>query len=338
MRTTSSWQTRSGQSPIHCSFLIFLALVCCGPAAPARGQTLDSANLPAAGRLASPNSLQVDVNMVLVPVLVTDSLNRPVMGLDKLHFAVFQDEEPQEICYFSIEDTPISVGLLLDLSKSMSDKFDMERTAVSEFFKNADPQDDYFVITFANRPKLISDAAQSIEQIQSSLASQIPDGNTALLDAISLGVTRMLSAQYRRRALLIISDGGDNHSRHHRREIEKLIQESDVDVYAIGIFDSGFFKTSEESMGRRWLNEISGATGGHVIAVNDISRAPEAAAVISREMRERYILGYRPASARDGYRRTIRVQVSSSDGSMPLHTYYKTGYISHAMKTGFPSN
>jgi Ca-activated chloride channel family protein len=126
---------------------------------------------------------------------------------------------------------------------------------------------------------------------------------------------------------LIISDGGDNHSRHRLKEIKKLVQDSDVDIYAIGVSDTGFFKTVEESMETRWLNKITDATGGQTVVVNGPSKVPEAAATISREMRDHYLLGYRPSAAsRNSGRRKITVQVTPAEESMALHTYYKTGY------------
>lgn len=272
--------------------------------------------------------MRIDVNMVLVPVVVTDAMNRPVMGLEKQNFALYQDDEQQQIGYFATEDTPISVGLILDLSKSMTNKFSMERAAVSEFFQNANRLDDYFVITFADHPKLLTGSTQSIDDIQSSLGRQQPDGNTALFDAISDGADHMRSAQYHRKALLIISDGGDNHSRHHLSQIRRLVQDSDVEVYAIGIFDEGPFKSVEESLGRRWLSRITDATGGRTIAVEDDSRIPGAAAAISSEMRNRYVLGYRPvASLVSRGRRKIKVNVISQTIRAPLHMYYKSAYL-----------
>lgn len=278
---------------------------------------------------AASKSLRINVDLVLVPVRVTDTNYRPVTSLDKKNFELYEDEQPQDIEYFSTEDAPLTVGLLLDLSKSMTDKFDTERAAVSEFFKTANQQDDYFVVTFSNRPKLITDSTHSLNVIQSSLGLETPDGNTSLLDAVFLGMTRMQAAQYRRRALLIISDGGDNHSRHHFKEIKRLIQDSDVDVYAIGIFDTGLFKTFEESMGRKWLNELTNVTGGHTIAVENLSKLPEAAAVVSREMRDQYVLGYHPTGVlHDHTRRKIKIQVTPSEGLMPVHASYRTSYLS----------
>jgi Ca-activated chloride channel family protein len=279
-----------------------------------------------AGRQTRDRSMRVSVNMVLVPVSVTDMMNRPVLNLQKDDFSLFQDEQPQKLEFFTTEDAPISVGLLLDLSKSMTSKFDMERAAVSEFFRNANEQDDYFVITFADRPKLVTGATQSIDTIQSNLAMQTPDGNTAMFDAISEGADRMRAAKHGRKALLIISDGGDNHSRHHMKQIKKLLQDSDVEVYAIGIFDIGPFKTVEEALGRKWLSQITDATGGRTLTVDNKDKVPGAAAAISREIRNRYVLGYRPIESQTAERRKIRVQVASAATSSAIHAHYKSGY------------
>src|SRR2546425_2684873 len=150
--------------------------------------------------------LRVDVDLVLVPVTVTDPMNRPTMGLQKQNFTLYEGNEQQQIQYFSAEDSPISVGLLLDFSKSMANKFVTERAAVEAFFRNANAQDDYFVITFSDRPRVVATSTQSIEDIQQGLSTVTPDGHTALLDAVYLALARMQSAHYQRRALLLISD------------------------------------------------------------------------------------------------------------------------------------
>jgi Ca-activated chloride channel homolog len=272
--------------------------------------------------------LRSDVDLVLVPVTVTDELNHPVMGLKQEAFRVYEDNEEQQIQSFSSEDGPISVGLLLDLSKSMANKFVIEREAVEEFCKNANSQDDYFVITFADRPKLLASSTQSIDDIQQKLASDIPDGHTALLDAIYMAIARMHAARYQRRALLLISDGGDNHSRYGLKEIKNLVEEANVEVYALGIFDSLIFRSFEELMGKRWLSEITDLTGGRTVAAGDLGKVPEMAADISREMRNQYVLGYRPRNApRDGKWRRIKVQVTASPEAGRVRPYYKKGYL-----------
>jgi Ca-activated chloride channel family protein len=272
-------------------------------------------------------SMRMSVNLVLVPVVVTDLKNRPVLTLQREDFAVSEDGRPQEVEYFATEDVPISVGLILDVSASMTSKFEMERAAVTEFFRNANQQDDYFAITFADRPKLAVTSTQSIDEIQSGLAQQTPDGYTALFDAILEGRDQMPSAPERRKVLLIISDGGDNHSRHHLKQIRRLVQDSDVEVYAICLVDSGRFKMLEGDHGKRWLTEITDATGGQTIALDSQEQIPEAAATISREMRSRYVLGYRPSAGRKSARRKIRVEITRRRTTRSgFHAYYKTGY------------
>jgi Ca-activated chloride channel family protein len=273
--------------------------------------------------------LKINVNVVLVPVVVADAMNHPIIGLQKQDFVLTDNDEQEEIQYFSAEDAPISVGLLVDVSKSMTDKVDAEREAISEFFKNANQQDDYFVVAFSSHPEMLTDVTQSIGTIQSKLGAVVPNGSTAMLDAISMAMTRMRSAKYKRRALLIISDGGDNNSHHKYREIKSLVRDSDVEVYAIGLFDTAFFKTYEEFMGKKWLSEITDATGGRTVTVDNVSKMGEAAAAISTEMRNQYVLGYRPSNIlTDGKRRQIKVRVInplSSDAQ--LQAYYKRGYI-----------
>jgi Ca-activated chloride channel family protein len=286
-------------------------------------------NIPYAEQALIPHTrpLRADVNLVLVPVTVTDAMNHPVLGLDKGHFQLYEGDEQQNIRYFSTEDTPISIGILLDLSKSMSNKIDIAREALGEFLKTSNPEDDYFVVTFADRPQVLADATQSVGTIQAKLGQVTPSGHTALLDAIYLGLSKARHARYKRRALLIISDGGDNCSRYRSREIKSLVQESDVEIYAIGIFD-GIFKTPEEWAGKRLLTEITEATGGHTVAVGNVRRLPEVAAAISLELRSQYVLGYQPRNAeRDGRWRKIKVRLSPSAGKKQAQVYSKQGYV-----------
>ncbi len=277
--------------------------------------------------------LKVDVNLVTVQVSVIDAMSHTVTGLRKEDFALFEGDKKQEIRYFSQEDGPISVGLILDLSKSMTNKIDTERAAVESFFQNANPEDDYFVITVSNRPKLIANSTRSIGTIETELGLAVPEGNTALLDAIYLGVEQMQKARYKRHALLIISDGGDNNSRYKLREIKSILRESDVAVYAIGLFDTALFKTFEEYMGKKWLQEITDASGGRTVTVDNLYRLPETAAAISWELRNQYVLGYKPADlVEDQHWRKIKINVAPtakalSSSQSRLQAYYRRGYL-----------
>jgi Ca-activated chloride channel homolog len=285
----------------------------------------------AAGQNSAAKRLRVDVDLVLVPTTVTDHMNRPIVDLQKQDFGIYEDNAQQQIRYFGEEDAPISVGLILDVSRSMTNKIDTERRAVAEFFKSANPQDDYFVISLADRPQLIADTTQSLEEIEYKLGLVIPDGHTALLDAIYLGVSKMRMARYPRRALLIISDGGDNHSHYTAKETRSMVEESDVLVYGIGIFDTmpmPVFKALDERLGERLLTEITAASGGRTIPADKREKIPKIASTISWELRQQYVLGYRSTNAlHDGKWRSIKVLVSASVGDPPLRAHYKRGYV-----------
>jgi len=270
--------------------------------------------------------LHVDVDLVLLPVTVSDPMNHTVTTLKREDFALYEDNTRQDIRYFSTEDVPISVAILVDVSKSMSDKIDAEREAIVEFFNNANPDDEYFAIAFSDRPRLLADSTQSVDQIQGQLLAEEPGGPTAMLDAVYLAVSKLRSARYERKAVVIISDGGDNASRYSLREIKSMVQESDVQIYAVGLFETFFVNTIEEKLGRIWLGEITDATGGRTITVDQRGKVPEAAAAISREMRNEYVLGYRPTSTAKNKWRKVKVRLTSSD-ERPLRAYYKQGYL-----------
>jgi Ca-activated chloride channel homolog len=267
-----------------------------------------------------------EVDMVLVPVTITDPMNRLVTGLDKENFAVFEGKQVQEIRTFSSEDAPVSLGVIFDMSGSMSSKIERAREAVVEFFKTANPQDEFFMVTFADKPEEVSDFTNSVEDIQGKLVYTVPKGRTALLDAIYLGISKMRQAKYTKKALLIISDGGDNHSRYTEGEIKSLVKEADVLVYAIGIYDH-YFPTEEERLGPALLSEISELTGGRTFTIDNPNDLADVATKIGIELRNQYVLGYRPKNVtRDGKWRKIKVKLIPPKGLPPLRVYAKTGY------------
>ena len=216
--------------------------------------------------------MRVDVNLVLVPVTVIDSLNRPVIDLPQQNFSLLEGGVPQKIQFFSREDAPISVALVLDFSGSMDNKKEFEIEAVDQFFENANPADDYYVITVSDRPTLVADASTSTNTILNKLAAIEPRGMTSLYDAIYLGVNKLRTARYKRRAMVIVSDGGDNRSRYTLKEVKSVLAESDVLTYSIGLFDDipiPLFKSIEERWGRKWLDEVTRVSGGRDIPADD---------------------------------------------------------------------
>ncbi|MBZ5647305.1 MAG: VWA domain-containing protein [Acidobacteriia bacterium] len=268
----------------------------------------------------------VDVDLVLVNVTITDPMNRLVTGLEKENFKIFEGNQEQQIRHFSNEDAPISLGVIFDVSGSMKTKIEKAREAVVEFFRTANPQDEFFLVTFSDRPQLLADFTQSIEDIQSKVVFTMPQGLTALLDAIYLGVTKMHDAHNAKKALLIISDGGDNRSRYTDAEIKAIVKEADVQIYAIGIYNSSF-PTPEEVAGPALLTNITEVTGGRTFTIDNPNDLTDVATKIGIELRNQYVLGYRSTnSIRDGRWRKVKVRLLPPKGLPQLTVYSKTGY------------
>ncbi len=270
--------------------------------------------------------IRMNVDLVLVPVTVTDPLSRLVTGLEKEDFKVYENNHEQEITSFANEDAPVSIGIIFDLSGSMTSKLLRARAAILQFIKTANPQDEFFVIGFNVRPELLVDFTSSVDAIEARLAN-IQSGNaTALLDAIYLGVDKMREAKHERKALLIVSDGGDNASRYTEGEVRAEVREADVQIYAIGIFDP-YADTPEERAGPMLLNELCEETGGRMFRVDNVDEMGDVAEKISNELRDQYVLGYRPKNlTRDGKWRKVKVRVNPPPGLPPLTVYARTGY------------
>ena len=211
----------------------------------------------------------------------------------------------------------------------MSNKIDKSRQAAIQSFKTANPQDEFFMVSFNERAELVSTFTNSIEDLQARMMYMGAKGRTALLDAIYLGLSQMRGAQHGKRALLIISDGGDNHSRYSESDVKRLVKESDCQLYAIGIFDPIGYRnrTPEELNGPSLLSEITEITGGRVFAVENLNQLPDIAAKIGMELRNQYVLGYQPSNkAHDSRWRKIKIKLRAPKGLPPLNVYAKTGY------------
>jgi Ca-activated chloride channel family protein len=280
-----------------------------------------------AGLMARANErFRVNVNLVLIPLTVTDSMDRLVTGLEKANFAIYDDNHAQRISSFSTEDAPVSIGIIFDMSGSMADKILRARDSILEFMKTSNPQDEYFVIAFNDRPELIEDFTSSTEKIEERLANVKAGHRTALLDAIYYGLDKMKQAKYARKALLVISDGGDNRSRYTENEVRAEVRESGVQIYSIGIFDPDA-PTMEERLGPILLNDISNDTGGRLFKVDDVSEMGDIAAKISEELRNEYVLGYTPTNQKhDGKWRKVKVRLEPPPGLPPLTVHARNGY------------
>jgi len=274
--------------------------------------------------------LRVDSNLVLIPVMVTDHRDRMITGLEKDHFRLFEDKVQQVITHFATEDTPVSIALLFDCSGSMGPKMDKARAAVREFIRSANPGDEFALVPFADRAHLIASFTSQPEDIQSRVMFLQPRGRTALLDAIYMALNEMKHAKHARKAVLIISDGGDNASRYSQRDIKKLVREADVQIYSIGILEPmmGRMRTLEEMSGPALLDEVARESGGRLFEVDNLNEMPDIAAKIGMALRSQYILGYAPAAEkRDGKYHKVQVKIERPKGLPPLRATFRPGYV-----------
>ena len=270
--------------------------------------------------------IRTDVKLVLVPVSVTDPDERFVTGLGQNNFQIYEGKTQQAIQNFSQEDVPISIGIILDVSGSMGDKLERLRDAVNQFCEAANPQDEFFLITFSNEPRMAVDFTTSTNEIEKELVFMQPKGRTSLLDATAMGLLKMKVARYGKKALLVISDGGDNHSRVGERDLKNMARESDVMIYSIGVFDR-YVPTPEEVLGPSLLSAISEPTGGRAYTLDSPNEMPAVARHIGLELRTQYVLAYRPKEfGHDGKWHKIRVKLLLPRKLQFLHARAKPGY------------
>ena len=282
---------------------------------------------------ASAANIRVQSDLVLIPVTVTDSLNRFVTGLDKDHFKLYEDKVEQVITHFAAEDAPISVGLVFDCSGSMGDKLKKSREAVAQLLKTANPDDEFFLVEFNDRAEVVVGLTRRSEEIPNRLAFTQSKGRTALLDAIILSMNEMRKAHNPRKALVIISDGGDNSSRYTVSEVKNRVREADVQIYAIGILelfaDRG--RTPEEFAGPALLGEIGEQTGGRMFEVGNLNELPDIASKIGAALRNQYLLGYAPSlMRRDGKYHRVQLKLVKPKGWPSLRAYWRLGYYAPA--------
>ena len=273
-------------------------------------------------------------DLVLIPVTVTDTLNRFVLGFQEKDFQLFEDGVEQNVALFSDEDAPLSVGVLFDESGSMSNKFRTSRDAAAQLLNALNKDDEAFLVEFADLAKVSIGFTSHLEGIQSALQKAQASGLTAMLDAIDAGLHEMRKAKNSRKAIVIVSDGGDNRSHYTADEIESLVRQADVQVYAMGVFETGlsFGLPPEEISGPRLLSEIAAQTGGRAFAAAVPGDMSSVANRIAVELRNQYVLGYYPKNkARDGKYRNVKIQVSQPPAlGSPVKVHWRLGYYAPA--------
>ncbi len=270
--------------------------------------------------------IRANVDLVLVNVTVLDHSDRAVTGLESANFTVLDDKTPQIVSYLSSVDEPISLVVVLDASASMAVKIQEARKALTELINSSNPQDDFSLVIVQDKPRVAFHLDDSTTEIDRTTDAIQPDGFTALWDGMYLGMKELQNARYRRKAMVVISDGGDNHSKYTESQLKSLLEEADVEVYAIGMFDR-FARRAEERMGPLQLDEVTSITGGRVFSVHDPEELSRSVIQISHELRSQYVLGYYPSNRnRDGKWRKLKIHLAGSASQAKFRLYAKKGY------------
>lgn len=277
----------------------------------------------------------VRTDLVTLTLTVTDLYGRYVSGLSKNAFRVFDNNKEQDITFFSDSDSPVSVGILFDVSGSMSgDKIGKARTALRRFIEASHPNDEYFLIGFNSRAQLLLDRTRDSDAVLQKLTLVNPRANTALYDAVYLGLDRVTRGTHQKKALLIISDGQDNSSRYNFNEVKRLMKESDVVTYAVGIQDRGDFSSQLGMQGQAFLDELAAVTGGSAHYPRSAVEMDEIFERIALELRHQYSIGYTPADFNpDGKWRKVRVRVKPPRGLPRLTVRSREGYFASPQVT-----
>ena len=236
-------------------------------------------------------TISVNVDLVLVTANVFDSAGRMVSGLEQENFRIWEDKVEQKVEYFSSEDTPMSIGLIFDATGSMSDKISAARDAAARFLKIGNPEDEYFLVTFSQRPELTEGFTSDISRLQNHMIFTPAKGLTPLFDAVYLGLETLKTAKHKRKALLLITDGEDNHSRYPFSDIKEFIKEQDVQIFAIGIVNPSGELAPYQS-GRAIIEELTQISGGLAFFPDSVSELEDICYKIALQLSNQYVLGY----------------------------------------------
>jgi len=256
-------------------------------------------------------TLPVNVDRVLVNATVTDRNNRPLTGLSREHFRIFEDRVEQQILDFSSEDVPLSVGIVFDVSGSMKQRLDVAREAVGTFLRTLTPSDEYLLVEFNNSTRITQTFTTDISRLGNRLLVTPAGGTTALFDGVYRGLEAVVSdAINPKRALLLITDGQDNASRYNFGNLRDAVRESDVQIYAIGIVDTFNSGLGVGQAGRSLLRQVAEETGGLAFFPNSVYDLEDITTRISIELKNQYLLGYASTNSEaDGKWRNIQVRL-----------------------------
>ena len=297
--------------------VLVLTFVCCGLLHPQERVSIAPRSRTTSPVAASATvNLRYDVRLVQIPVVVTDLHGKPLLGLTKDDFRLFEDEVERPISAFTMDDTPISATLVFDSSRSMKNRIVEARVGVDQLLRSGMPGDEFSLIRFSDKAEILSRFSATSDDISRQLAGVEARGWTSLFDALCLGTHLVRKGSNQRKVMVVFSDGGDNNSRYSEAEMLSQVREADVGVYAISMFERS-----------KSLDRVTEETGGRVHWVRKMEDLPEAIESMNKQMRSEYVLGYSPgASPNDGKYHKIRVQVKPPADLQRVQVSWRRGY------------
>ncbi len=278
-------------------------------------------------------TLSVVVEEVQLPISVLDKDGRPVNGLTKNDFAIFEDNVQQQIKVFKHEDIPLSLGLVIDNSGSMRNKRERVNSAALTFARESNPEDETFIVNFDDAAYLEQDFTGSIGDLIDALDNIDTRGETALYDAVYLSVDHVKAGKKDKRVLLLISDGEDNVSKYGLNKVIDTLRESKVTLYAIGLLEEndqrgGLFKKPPSKKAKEVLQKFAEITGGQAYFPKSLDEVEELVKDIAHEIRNHYTVSYTPSNRKlDGSWREIRVKVNPPKTTPKVTVHTKQGYF-----------
>ena len=268
-------------------------------------------------------TLNVNVDLVELSVTVLDASDRHVTGLEAVNFEIFEDSVQQDVSLFLHEDRPVSLGLVIDNSRSMERKKARVDMAAVSFVRLSNPQDEAFLVHFDDTVRLAQEFTSDIGVLEETLESISPYGQTSMYDALMTALEKIKEGRYDEKAILLVSDGADNSSTAVFEQVLESVRQSEAAVYIIGVLNDS--AAGQEA--RIALEALSDASGGRAFFPQTVDEIPSLTENIARELRELYTLGYIPTNAgRDGSWRSVRVYVPMPPESPRLKVNYRHGY------------
>jgi Ca-activated chloride channel family protein len=276
---------------------------------------------------AKTDDIRIRTDLVTLTVTAVDHRGQSVSGLGREHFEIYEDKVKQNIEFFSDRDVPASIGIVFDVSGSMQTKLEQSREAVKLFIETSHPEDEFFLVSFNERVSQVAEFTGA-EALTSRLSSLGADGDTALYDALYLGVEKLKEGRHKKRVLLVLSDGADNRSRYNFREIRQLIKESDALIYAIstGTASGGCARLCHQQA-QMLLEELVNPTGGKTWFPLTRADLEDAVNEIAVTIRRQYSLGYVPGNpVLDGKWRSINARLSHAAQPSKVTVRTRAGY------------